>query len=604
MINIIRKLLLLLSRKEKKQLIILVFFMSLISLIEVAGVGSIMPFIAVVTNPQIIFDNRVLQSVYDFFSFSDTNQFVIFVGFTVLFVLIVTNLSNVAANWMIFRFSWTRNYTISKRMLEKYIYLPYEFFLVRNTSDIRKNIIEEVRMVVVGVLNQLLLMIKNAVFTMAVVCMIFLIDPILAFIVSTVLGGAYLIIFRFIYGRLKRAGKIRSKSNRMRFKAAEEAFNSIKSLKILGREQYFIDEFNKHSLRFSKSQANKSIISQFPRQLFEIIIFGTIIIIILYFLVSNIQTDNLLPILSLYAFAGYRLMPALQRIFSGATEIRFSSFALDNLVNDLLSNQKAVDLRYDNREHIENNGNRLILNRSIDIEIKSFSYPGQKEILFNNLSLSIKANSLVGFIGSTGAGKTTLLDIVLGLLHLENGSVEVDGKKLTDQNINAWQNNIGYVPQDIFLVDDTIIKNIAFGVEEKNINYERLKRYAEIANIHDFIMNELAEQYQTTVGERGVRLSGGQRQRLGIARALYHEPQVLVFDEATNALDNVTENQVMNSIAQLSGDKTILMIAHRLSTLRNCDVIYLLEQGRIASSGTYDELKTTCNIFNEKENHL
>ncbi|MCB2216842.1 ABC transporter ATP-binding protein [Desulfofustis glycolicus] len=593
MFDIVRKVLLLLDRKEKKQLLVLFLLLSFSSLIEVAGIGSIMPFIAIVTNSEIIAENSYLEAVYRFFNFTSHNHFIIFVGCGVFLLLIVTNASNALITWLIYHYSWMRNYSISKRMLEKYIYLPYEFFLMRNTSDLRKNIIEEVRMVVNGVLLQLLTVAKNIVFSVVVVLMIFYVDPLLALTITLVLGGAYGVLFGIIYRKLKKSGKVRSKSNRMRFKVAEEAFNSIKSLKILGREQFFVDAFDRHSLKLSKSQAYKNIVSQIPKYLFEVLILGTIMLIILYFLVAEKEIDYLLPTMSLYAFAAYRLMPAMQRLFAGISDIRFSTMALDNVFNDMSDLKEKGGFRVIAHE---DNCEKLRLKESINVHIGSFRYTGQTEKLFSDVSLTIGVNTTVGFIGSTGAGKTTLIDIILGLLSLEDGWLKIDGHRVERNDMRKWQRNIGYVPQDIFLVDDSVKKNIALGIDDSAIDHNRVIQAAKTAKIHDFIVAHLPDGYDSTVGERGVRLSGGQRQRLGLARSLYHEPQVLVFDEATSALDNLTEKQVMEAIQELAGKKTILMIAHRLSTLRECDVIYVLDRGRIVSSGTYTDLLENCDI--------
>lgn len=593
MLEIISNTLRLLDKKEKKHLVVLLFLLSFSSLIEVAGIGSIMPFIAIVTNPEVIVENRYLAAIYKQLHFSNQNHFVIFVGINIFLLLIVTNASNALATWLIYKYSWMRNYSISKKLLQKYIYLPYEFFLMRNTSDLRKNIIEEVRMVVNGVLLQLLTVSKNLVFSVIVVLMIFYVDPVLAFTITVILGGAYGVLFGVIYRKLKKSGRVRAKSNQMRFKIAEEAFNSIKSLKVLGREQFFVDAFDKHSLKLSKSQAYKNIVSQLPKYLFEVLILGTIILIILYFLVTGKEVDYLLPTLSLYAFAAYRLMPAMQRLFAGVSDIRFSSMALDNVVNDMIDLSQKAGYRV---SVPGDHGAKLEFRESIELHIGSFRYQGQAENLFTDLRLEIRVNTTVGFVGSTGAGKTTLIDILLGLLQLEDGWLKIDGQPVARDDITRWQRNIGYVPQDIFLVDDTVKKNIALGIGDEDIDEDRVVRAARTAKIHDFIVNHLPQGYDTAVGERGIRLSGGQRQRLGLARSLYHEPQVLVFDEATSALDNVTEKQVMEAISELAGQKTILMIAHRLTTLRECDVIFVLDNGRILCSGSYSDLMQKCDI--------
>jgi ABC-type multidrug transport system fused ATPase/permease subunit len=304
------------------------------------------------------------------------------------------------------------------------------------------------------------------------------------------------------------------------------------------------------------------------------------------------QTGNfnsILPIFSLYIFAGYRLMPAIQQIYSSFTSLTFSAPALEKLYNDL-KNLKPITLNEDK--------SILPLNKSIILKNIHYNYPNTSRVSLKNINLEIPAKSTVGFVGSTGSGKTTLVDIILGLLEAQKGTLKIDEKMITKENTRSWQRSIGYVPQHIYLKDDSIAANIAFGVSHENINQKMLERASKIANLHNFVVEELPNQYQTSVGERGVRLSGGQRQRIGIARALYHNPQVLILDEATSALDNETEKAVMDSVNNLRKGITIILIAHRLNTLKNCDIIFKLDRGQIARRGTFQELDKNNN-FNQ-----
>ena len=299
-----------------------------------------------------------------------------------------------------------------------------------------------------------------------------------------------------------------------------------------------------------------------------------------------------LPILSLYVFAGYRLMPALQQIYVSLTQITFSSTAINKLYED----RKKFKL-LTNNQNKKNNSEILIFKENISIENVYFNYPNTSKATLENINLNIPAKSIIGFIGPTGSGKTTTVDIILGLLEPQKGTMKIDGKILTEQNSRSWSRCIGYVPQQIYLSDNSIASNIALGLDPKNINQAAVERAAKIANIHQFIIEELPNQYQTEIGERGVRLSGGQRQRIGIARALYHKPKLLILDEATNALDNETEKAVMEAVNNLDKDITIILIAHRTNTLKICDYIYKLEKGKIVDQGTYKSL-IDKNIFN------
>jgi len=308
----------------------------------------------------------------------------------------------------------------------------------------------------------------------------------------------------------------------------------------------------------------------------------------LYLMAQSGSFASALPIIALYAFAGYRLMPALQQIYGALTSLRFAGPALDALHQDLMSLQPAGP---------NTQQPAMPLTQAITLNNIVYRYPNAATPTLKSISLSIPAKSTVGLVGTTGSGKTTTVDLILGLLDAQEGTLAIDGQPITDHNKRAWQRAIGYVPQQIYLADDSVAANIAFGIEPEQIDLAAVERAAKIANLHEFVISDLPQGYATTVGERGVRLSGGQRQRIGIARALYHNPQVLILDEATSALDNLTEQAVMEAVHNLGHEITIILIAHRLSTVRECDQIFLLEKGELKGSGIYDELTASSQQF-------
>jgi ABC-type multidrug transport system fused ATPase/permease subunit len=318
--------------------------------------------------------------------------------------------------------------------------------------------------------------------------------------------------------------------------------------------------------------------------------FGGIIIVIIYYLVQTNNFINALPLISLYAFAGYRVLPALQKIYNSITLLRFMGPALDNLLQELKINQLKMTLK---------KGGSLPFKKSIRLKNIYYNYPNTKKLALKNINLEIFAHTTVGLVGTTGSGKTTIVDIILGLLDPQKGTLEIDGKIINNENKKSWQQTIGYVPQHIYLFDDTISSNIAFGINKENINQKSIERAAKVANLHEFIINDLPLGYKTIIGERGIRLSGGQRQRIGLARALYHNPKVLVLDEATSAMDNVTENSIMKEIYKLRKDTTIILIAHRLTTVKDCDVIFLLDKGKLKNQGTFQELIKRSKLFSK-----
>jgi ABC-type multidrug transport system fused ATPase/permease subunit len=408
------------------------------------------------------------------------------------------------------------------------------------------------------------------------------VDPVLAGLVALVLGGAYTVIFLVLQRRLKDIGKQRLAANSARFKAVNELFGGIKDLKLLGRQETYVRAFREASHRNAKLQATASIMGQMPRYLLDTIAFGGILLIAVYMLLRGGDLSTVIPTLGLYAFAGYRLMPSLQQVFQGLASLNFGAAALDNLHSEMAA-ASSLSGRGDKRLS-RRRPSRLPFNHELVLDRLTFTYPGASKPSLHEVTLTIKANTTIGFIGKTGAGKTTLVDVILGLLQPDAGDIRIDGELLTEDNCRAWQANIGYVPQQIYLADDTVAKNIAFGVPDAEIDMSAVERAAALANIDRFICGEMPKGYQTLVGERGIRLSGGQRQRIGIARALYHNPPVLVFDEATSALDNETEASVMEAVHTLTGRKTILMIAHRTSTLADCDLIVELADGKLIGS--------------------
>jgi ABC-type multidrug transport system fused ATPase/permease subunit len=330
-----------------------------------------------------------------------------------------------------------------------------------------------------------------------------------------------------------------------------------------------------------KNHATASLLDQLPRFILEAIAFGGIMLVILYLIKQTGSFNDSIPVIALYVFAGYRLIPALQNIYVSFAQITFSGPSINKLYNDLKSLKK---------NNLNQDQEVMLLNKSISLKNIYFNYPNSSRTALKNINLNIPANTTVGFVGPTGSGKTTIIDIILGIIQSQKGTLEIDGEIITSHNVRAWQRSIGYVPQHIYLSDDTIAANIAFGVASNNINHEAIEKASKISNLHKFIVNELPQKYETIVGERGIRLSGGQRQRIGIARALYHNPKILILDEATSSLDDKTEQGVMEAVNNLGKDITIIMIAHRLSTMRKCDTIFKINEGKLSDQGVYNDL--------------
>jgi len=424
----------------------------------------------------------------------------------------------------------------------------------------------------------------------ALLTLLILNDPKLALTVGLTLSLAYGLIYKFNRNFINRLGHEHLKANKMRFTTVGDAFGAAKEIKIGGLEQPYLERFAKPAKTYAQHEASLAILKQLPRYALEIVVFGGMLLVIIYLMSQRGTFANAVPIIALYTLAGYRLMPTLQSIYVSITALRFVGPALDSLYNDL------KNLKPFKQIHGQSS---LQLNDAITLKHIYYNYPNASRTALKDINLVIPANSIVGLVGVTGSGKTTMVDVILGLLEPQQGTLEVDSKVISKDNRSAWQSAIGYVPQQIYLADDTVAANIAFGTDFKNINQEAVERAAKIANLHEFVINELPKQYQTTVGERGVRLSGGQRQRIGIARALYHNPQLLVLDEATSALDNRTEQDVMETLYSLSKNITTILIAHRLNTVKKCDTIFFLQNGELKEQGSFDKLIKTNSQFRE-----
>ena len=580
----------LLTRRERRQLYLLVVISILDGILQIVGIASIMPFLAVVTDPSAALENRWLGMAYDLFGFTSTESFLIFLGVAVLAAVAVSNGASAVTTWFSVRFSWMLGHNLSKRILRDYIYRPYEYFLNVNSNALGTKILSEVWEVINSVMLPFIKVVSNAITALLIVGLLVVVDPILALAAAVVLGGLYGSIFLVVRNRLSRLGSDRVKANRSRYQAVGEAFGGIKDVKILGKERTYLDRYVGPSRAYARSKSASLVIKQVPSYALELIAFGGIILIVIYLLATGGNLATVLPVIGLYAFASYRLKPALQSIFSSMTSIRNGIPSLESVLDDLRprSSVEAVD---------RSNMAPLPLKDRLELRNIVFRYPGSDELLFDHVDLDIEANTSVAFVGATGSGKTTLVDILMGLLAPQEGEMLIDGRVLEGDLLRAWQNNIGYVPQHIYLSDISIAWNIAFGVPEDQIDMEAVERAAKVANIHDFIVDELPQGYETVVGERGVRLSGGQQQRIGIARALYRDPEVLILDEATSALDGVTEQSVFAAVESVRQAKTVIMIAHRLSTVRDCDVIYMLDHGEVVARGTYDELLDSNRTF-------
>lgn len=580
----------LLSRVERRQSALLLCLILFMSFLEAVGVLSVFPFFAVLANPQLIDSNPILKAAYDNFGFDSQRAFLFALGFAVVFLLVISLVIKALTIFFQTKFALMREYAISKRLVEGYLHQPYIWFLNQHSADLGKNILSQVGVVIGNALLPMINLIVQSAVAFSLLMVLLFVDAVLAITVGFVLGMSYVVVLFLTKGLIDRLGKLSFNSNHDRFMVVNEAFSATKEIKLSGLESIYIERFSLPAKVYAKTQATASIIGQLPRFFFEAIAFGGMLVLTLILMYRGDDGLNAaLPIIVLYAFAGYRLMPALQQIYGAFTQIRFASHA----VNLLHSEVRGLNVISTNKL----NTKKISVNSSIKLRNVVFRYPNSSNDALKGLNIDIPANQTIGFVGSSGSGKSTTIDLILALLNPAQGELRVDGECINSNNLRRWQSTIGYVPQQIYLVDDTILANIAFGVPYDEVILENVERASKIACIHDFVTQKLPHGYSTKVGERGLRLSGGQRQRIGIARALYHNPSVLVLDEATSALDTITEKAVMSSLKNLGDPKTIILVAHRLTTLKECNKIYLMDQGELIDSGTYEELQIKNPIF-------
>ena len=574
----------LLTPRERRRGALVLVLALIMAVFEVIGVASVFPFFLTLSDPELVQTNPYLAAAYRWGGFGDQHNFLLALALITFAFLVGGALVRSAGEYAMTRFVQMRRHSLGTRLIERYLRQPYAFFLGRHTGEMAKNILSEVEQVTMFALAPVLRLTTSMVTLLAMLGFLFVVDPIIAFTAMTILGTAYAIIFLTIRRLVTRNSARRVTADEARFTIAREVLGGIKDIRVLGKEDAYLDHFRAPSIEVSRMQAANLVLGQVPKYLVEAIGFGGMLLLCVALLATlgpNASAAAILPKLGVYAFAGYRMLPSVQGIYRAMVELRFGAGAVDVLFEDMTSLSDGLP-HFTGRQPMG-------LRSQLALNHVSYSYDGVNRSL-HNLSLRIPAGASVGIVGGTGAGKTTLIDLLLGLLAPQTGQFSVDGEPVTEANVKDWQASIGYVPQSIFLADTSVAENIALGVPRTQIDRHRIKECARMAQLDRFIETLLPHGYDTRVGENGVRLSGGQRQRIGIARALYRDPDVLVFDEATSALDTQTERELMAAISGLQGSKTIVMIAHRISTVEACDQIFVLEAGRIVASGRYADL--------------
>ena len=569
MILTLRKIWVLFSASERRRAMLMLFLIVLMALAETVGVLSVMPFLSVLARPDIVQEHAWLRIFYEWFGFEGLREFIIALGLVTMAVVVASSIFKTVTLHLVNRFVHFQRHSLSARLLSRYLHQPYEFFLTHNPAILTKNVLSEVDQLTFDLLQPLSQLVAQGAVVLAMVLLVFLYDPWMALCIVAAVGLLYGVIYLLVRKRMGRIGERRQVANAGRYQSCNEALGGIKDVKVTDSVSIYTQSFSRDSREFSRHSATAETLSQSPLYIVEAVGYAGLILISLTLLLrSSGDLAQVLPALGLYGFAAYRLLPAVQIMYRGFARLRFSNAALDNIHHDL--GLPETD------DHASCGS--IWPQTEVRLDGIRYAYPAApgKPVL-DGFDLVIPANTSVGIAGRSGVGKSTVMDILLGLLQPQSGSLSVDGEPITGESIAKWQRSIGYVPQHIYLADTSVAENIAFGTPRDAIDMHAVERAARIAQIHDFVVTALPQGYDTRVGDRGIRLSGGQRQRVGIARALYRDPPVLLMDEATSALDNTTEAAVSGAIRDLSGQKTIVVIAHRETSLAACDRVVVLD---------------------------
>lgn len=599
----------LLTPEQRRQLARLQILVVLMSFTEVVSIISMGPFMAVVGNIDRLQGDGQLAAIYDWTGVASPQAFLILMGVVVLCLLLVAAIFSMFALYRLFTYGATLGAELSGRLFDHYLHQPWLFHASGSSSNLTKRIAQESNRVTNSIIIPLMQMNAKLTLALVILCAMLIYNPRVALVGACIFGLAYFILYKTVRRKLSINGQIISETQGQRYKLMAEAFGGIKDVLLLGRQRTFSDRFAVANHRFANAFGLTQTLSQAPRYAIEAVAYGSVISLVLYLLaVYDGNAESILATLAVYALAGFKLMPALQSSYQMLSQIKGNLAALDVIGDDLREsarNATNVEAKATNQTSANLQAeapNAMKLEHAIRLADVTFNYPGKSTSALAGINLGIDAKQVIGLVGATGSGKSTAIDMLLGLIRADQGNLLVDGQVIDDSNVRAWQNIVGYVPQSIFLADANIRENIAFGLPAGQIDNSKVEKAARLAHL-DELLDELSDGLETRVGERGVQLSGGQRQRIGIARALYNDAEVLILDEATSALDGITEKLIMEAIHGFSGSKTIIMIAHRLSTVRPCDRIYVMRNGTIVDSGSFEELSYRNTVFREMAAH-
>jgi len=589
-VDVLRGLRRILSPAERRQVRGVLWLAVLTGVVQTMSVFSVMPFVAVVSDPGRAMGTEPARIAMSLLGLETARGLVLAAAAGVLCLVLLANALGAVSLRRIQLTAWNINHYLTRRLLATYLARPYPWFLDRHSSGLTRNLLSEVGTAVQGGLMPLMRAAVRGAAGALTVVLLLVVDPLLTLGAGAAMGVAYLLTYWSMRALQQHLGEERIETTGMRYRVTTEALGGVKEIKALGAEEEFIRRFEETGPRWVRAKAWTNVLAELPSYVLEVLSLGTVLVVFLVLVLSGRALGEMLPTLVLFGFAGYKLVPSFHQVFLGASRAV-------NALPAIRTIEAELDEPGGSGWEGDDGTDRIRVDEDLELDGVSFTYSGAADPALRRICTRIRRGERVGVVGPTGAGKTTLVDILLGLLLPDEGAIRIDGEEVDmARDGRRWRAGVGYVPQSIFLSDDTIARNIAFGVPEEDVDAERVRRVAREAEL-DPLLRRLPEGLETTVGERGVRISGGQMQRIGIARALYRNPELLLLDEATSALDRGTERSVMDSIYGLEDDRTLVIVAHRLSTVEPCDRILLLDGGRLVAEGTYDQLMEESELF-------
>ncbi len=585
----LKKLYRLFTRREKIKSLGLLFLMIANALMEMVGIGAIPAFILVVASPEKVMAHPVTGPITQWFGIETGRELLVVGSIGLIVFFVAKGLLSSLIHYIKIRFVQHKFMQLSHQLFSMYMLAPYSFYLSRNSAELLRNVNSETQIIIQNVFVPLLSIALSGITMFFILGLLLTVEPLFSLIAVGGLGGLSWAFMRLIKKKTAKYGQDEVAQRNISNKVVLQGLAGLKDVRVLGRELSFLNQYAESIRRKAKAQFFRSFIQSLQRPVFEAITVAGVLGLALILTMRDESIESIIAVLGLFAAATYRLMPIFRDLMIDITTLRYSIYSIDPVYDDL------VRLKNKTEKPSEQKDPAFSFKKEITLEDVSYVYPNSSEQAIRDISIRIPRGSAIALVGKSGAGKTTLVDALLGLLRIQQGTIRVDENDIY-ADTRAWQRNIGYIPQFIYLTDDTLLRNVALGLEDHEIDMEKFRQATEAAQLSELV-ESLPDKEHTMLGERGIRLSGGQRQRVGIARALYHNPELLIMDEGTSALDSITEKYIIDSIERLKGERTVVLIAHRLTTVKNCDVIYFMENGRITDQGTYDELYRTNESF-------